>query len=77
MSTKQKQDFCLQIREQALLDFQKGVISIKTPDMTLLEAITEHCNKINIDVEDAPSLLSPRLLRDLMEESKARNLIKR
>lgn len=68
--------FVNQTREQALLDFQRGVLGVKTENMTVLEAVAAYTESKNMEPEDAAEMLSPKLLKMITEESKALRLIK-
>lgn len=76
MNKKERTELYSQIKETAMLEFQHGVLKLRTHDMSLLDAIAAYCDEVKLEAEDVPSLISPKLKLMLTNESKSLNLIK-
>lgn len=58
--------------------FSKYIIELVERDnIGYIDAITEHCEKIGLEIEVAATLITPYLISKVSEEARNQNLIER
>ena len=58
--------------------FSRAIISLAENDrLSYLEAVTEHCEKIGLEIEIAATLITPHLVSKISEEARRNNLIEK
>jgi hypothetical protein len=72
MSNK-KMNGCLKIYDKKTFSKEVSMLLINNPDDTCMEILIKHAEKIGIDLEMIPSLLSPRIKDILYREAVKRN----
>lgn len=65
-----------EIKQETMLNFHQQVEELVFEGISYIEAITEVCERNDIDIEDVKSILSPNLLMKLTEEAANLNLIR-
>lgn len=66
------------IRLEEMESFSKTIIElVKNDGISYIDAITEHCDTIGLEVEVAAKLITPFIVYKISEEARKHNLIEK
>jgi hypothetical protein len=70
---KKKMEGCLKIYDKKTFSKEISMLIIQNPDEGCMDLILRHAEKIGIDLDNIPTLLSPRIKDILYKEAISKN----